>query len=47
MLNLTTIEHLHSYYKGGLLLEVRGGRRVDVSIRQAVRFKELLSLRGR
>lgn len=44
ILNLTTIEKVHSYYKGGLLLEVRGGRRVDVSTRQAVRFKELLSL---
>ncbi|MBD2769888.1 response regulator transcription factor [Hymenobacter sp. BT664] len=44
ILNLTTIEKVHAYYKGGLLLEVRGGRRVDVSTRQAVRFKELLSL---
>ncbi|HEX8656734.1 MAG TPA: response regulator [Hymenobacter sp.] len=44
ILNLTTIEQVHAYYKGGLLLEVRGGRRVDVSTRQAVRFKELLSL---
>ncbi len=44
ILNLTTIERVHSYYKGGLLLELRGGRRVDVSTRQAVRFKELLSL---
>jgi two-component system, LytTR family, response regulator len=44
ILNLTTILHVHSYYKGGLLLEIRGGRRVDVSTRQAVKFKELLSL---
>ena len=44
ILNLTTIEKVHAYYKGGLLLEVRGNRRVDVSTRQAVRFKELLSL---
>ena len=44
ILNLKTIEQLHTYYKGGLLLEVRGGRRVDVSTRQAGRFKELLSL---
>lgn len=44
IINLTTIEKVHAYYKGGLLLELRGGRRVDVSTRQAVRFKELLSL---
>ncbi len=44
ILNLTTIEKVHAYYKGGLLLEIRGGQRVDVSTRQAVRFKELLSL---
>ncbi|WP_231569756.1 LytR/AlgR family response regulator transcription factor [Hymenobacter sp. APR13] len=44
ILNLTIIERVHAYYKGGLLLEVRGGRRIDVSTRQAVRFKELLSL---
>ena len=44
ILNLTAIDKVHAYYKGGLLLELRGGRRVDVSTRQAVRFKELLSL---
>ncbi len=44
IINLTTIEKVHAYYKGGLLLELRGGRRIDVSTRQAVRFKELLSL---
>jgi len=44
ILNLTTIEKVHAYYKGGLLLEINGGQRVDVSTRQAVRFKELLSL---
>ena len=44
ILNLTTIERAHSYYKGGLPLEVRGGRRIDVSTRQAVGFKEILSL---
>ena len=44
ILNLTTVEHVHSYYKGGLLIEARGGRRIDVSTRQAVRFKEILSL---
>ena len=44
ILNLTTVERVHSYYKGGLLIEARGGRRIDVSTRQAVKFKELLSL---
>ena len=44
ILNLTTTEKVHASHKGGLLLEVRGGRRVDVSTRQTARFKELLSL---
>ena len=44
ILNLTTIEKVHAYYKGGLLLDVRGGRQITVSTRQAVRFKELLGL---
>ncbi len=44
ILNLTTIEKVHTYYKGGLLLEVSGGGHITVSTRQAVRFKELLGL---
>ncbi|TGE26114.1 response regulator [Hymenobacter aquaticus] len=44
ILNLTTIEKVHAYFKGGLLLEVQGGHRITVSTRQAVRFKETLSL---
>ena len=45
ILNLTTIEKVHPYYKGGLLLEVRGvTASIVVSVRQSIRFKELLCL---
>jgi two-component system LytT family response regulator len=38
------IERVEPYFNGGLLLEIRGGERVEVSRRQSVRFKEMMSL---
>ena len=44
IINLRMIESIEPYFSGGILVKLRGGEKVEVSRRQAVRFKELLSL---
>jgi len=44
MVNLRMIERIEPYFNGGLLLELTGGEKVEVSRRQAVKFKEMMSL---
>lgn len=44
MINLNYIQNIESYFKGGLHVTLKSGHSVEVSTRQAVRFKELMSL---
>ncbi|MBK8711052.1 MAG: LytTR family transcriptional regulator DNA-binding domain-containing protein [Niastella sp.] len=44
IVNLRMIEKVESYFNGGLLLDLKGGDKIEVSRRQAVRFKEMMSL---
>lgn len=44
MINLAFIQNIESYFKGGLHVTLKSGHNVEVSTRQAVRFKELMSL---
>jgi len=44
IVNLRHIEKIDPYFNGGLLLEMRGGEKIEVSRRQAVKFKEMMSL---
>lgn len=44
IVNLRMIEKVETYFNGGLLLELKGGEKVEVSRRQAVKFKEMMSL---
>lgn len=44
IVNLRMIEKIDTYFNGGLLLEMRGGEKIEVSRRQAVKFKEMMSL---
>jgi two-component system LytT family response regulator len=44
IVNLRMIEKIDTYFNGGLLLEMKGGEKIEVSRRQAVRFKEMMSL---
>ena len=44
IVNLRMIEKIEPYFNGGLLLELVGGEKVEVSRRQAVKFKEMMSL---
>jgi two-component system LytT family response regulator len=44
IVNLRMIDKIEPYFNGGLLLELIGGEKVEVSRRQAVKFKEMMSL---
>jgi two-component system LytT family response regulator len=44
IVNLTIIEKVETYFNGGLMLELKGGEKMEVSRRQAVKFKEMMSL---
>ncbi|HVM87706.1 MAG TPA: response regulator [Puia sp.] len=42
--NLRMIDKIEPYFNGGLLLELKGGEKIEVSRRQTVKFKEMMSL---
>ena len=44
IVNLHMIDKVESYFNGGLLLELKGGEKIEVSRRQTVKFKEMMSL---
>ena len=44
IVNLRMIDKIESYFNGGLLLELKGGEKIEVSRRQTVKFKEMMSL---
>ena len=44
IINLRWIEKIEPYFNGGLLLELKGGEKIEVSRRQTVKFKEMMSL---
>jgi two-component system, LytTR family, response regulator len=44
VINLRMIEKVEPYFNGGLMLDLKGGEKIEVSRRQAVKFKEMMSL---
>lgn len=44
IVNLRLIDKVEPYFNGGLLLEMKGGEKIEVSRRQTVKFKEMMSL---
>ncbi|MES2776087.1 MAG: response regulator [Bacteroidota bacterium] len=44
IVNLRMIEKIEPYFNGGLLVELKGGDKIEVSRRQTVKFKEMMSL---
>ncbi len=44
IINLRMIDKVEPYFNGGLLLDLKGGEKIEVSRRQAVKFKEMMSL---
>ncbi len=44
IVNMRMIEKVEPYFNGGLLIELKGGDKIEVSRRQTVKFKEMMSL---
>ena len=44
IINMRMIEKIEPYFNGGLLIDLAGGEKIEVSRRQAVKFKEMMSL---
>jgi two-component system LytT family response regulator len=44
IVNMRMIEKIEPYFNGGLLIDLAGGEKIEVSRRQAVKFKEMMSL---
>ena len=44
IINLRWVEKIEPYFNGGLLVDLRGGDRIEISRRQTVKFKEMMSL---
>ena len=44
IINLGWVEKIDTWFNGGLLVELKGGDKIEVSRRQAARFKERMSL---
>ena len=44
IINVRKIDKIESYFNGGLLIDLAGGEKIAVSRRQAVKFKEMMSL---
>lgn len=43
IINLRMIDKIEPYFNGGLLVELKGGDKIEVSRRQTVKFKEMMS----
>lgn len=44
IINLKWVENIEPWLNGGLLVKLKGGQKVEVSRRQSIKFKEMLSL---
>ncbi len=44
IINLQWIEKIEPWFSGGLLVNLKGGEKIEISRRQAIRFKEMMSL---
>ena len=44
IINLKWIENIEPWLNGGLLVKLKGGNKIEVSRRQAIKFKDMLSL---
>ncbi|MGB3182525.1 MAG: LytTR family transcriptional regulator DNA-binding domain-containing protein [Cyclobacteriaceae bacterium] len=44
IINLEWVEGIETWFNGGLMVKLRGGEKVEVSRRQAAKFKDMMSL---
>lgn len=43
IINLNWVDNVENWFNGGLQVELRGGEKIEISRRQAIRFKDMLS----
>ena len=44
IINLSWVESIDTWFYGGLLVQLKGGEKIEVSRRQSARFREMMSL---
>ena len=44
IINLKWIENIETWFNGGLMVKLKGGEQVEISRRQAVKLKDMMSL---
>ena len=44
IVNLQWIDRIDTWFNGGLMVELKGGDKIEVSRRQSSRFRDLMSL---
>lgn len=44
ILNLKWVENIENWFNGGLMVQIKGGEKVEISRRQAAKFKDMMSL---
>lgn len=44
IINLQWVEKIEPWFSGGLLVTLKGGEKIEISRRQAIRFKDMMSL---
>ena len=44
ILNLKWVENIENWFNGGLMVQLKGGEKVEISRRQAAKFKDMMSL---
>ena len=44
IINLRKVERIEPYFSGGLLVYLKSGERIEISRRQAIRFREIMAL---
>ncbi|HTF03640.1 MAG TPA: LytTR family DNA-binding domain-containing protein, partial [Bacteroidia bacterium] len=44
IINLQWVDNIENWFNGGLLVKLKGGETVEISRRQAVKLKEMMSL---
>jgi two-component system LytT family response regulator len=44
IINLNWVENIETWFNGGLIVYLKNGEKVEISRRQAAKFKEMMSL---
>jgi len=44
IVNLSWVESIETWFNGGLMVKLKGGQEIEISRRQAVKLKDMMSL---